>query len=245
MTEESTHKTWIPFSDKIANEKVSLARLPLETLQINMGKLCNQSCTHCHVDAGPQKKRENMKRDTVDRLLILSSEYPHLKTVDITGGAPELNPNFRYLVSELRDQGKAIIDRCNLTVLFEPGQEDTAEFLKEKQVQITASLPCYTSDNVDQQRGDGVFSKSIKALQKLNELGYGKEEALKLDLVYNPGGPFLPPDQATLQAEYKKKLKDDFGISFNNLFTITNMPIKRFLFDLKRSKKYEIGRAHV
>jgi len=170
--------------------------------------------------------------------VILNSR--DLQTIDITGGAPELNPHFRDLVTLARDRGIEIIDRCNLTVLFEKGQEDTANFLAEKQVQVVASMPCYSRNNVDKQRGNGVFDKSINALKMLNELGYGKESSpLKLHLVYNPLGPSLPPEQKKLEAQYKQELWEDFGISFNSLFTITNMPIKRFLVDLQRSNRLQ------
>lgn len=226
-----------PFFEKAKGLGFDLSRNPLETLQINIGKLCNQACLHCHVEAGP-KRPENMTTETVDRLLSLLAEAPSIKTVDITGGAPELNPNFRRLVTTARALKKNVIDRCNLTVFYELGQEDTPEFLATNQVAIVASLPCYSESNVNKQRGRGVFGKSIRALQKLNSLGYGKASSgLNLDLAYNPIGPYLPPDQAKLQAEYKTKLKDDFGIEFNRLYCITNMPIKRFAEDLKRAKK--------
>ena len=228
----------LPFDRKIAG--CSVSRRPIETLQINIGKLCNQVCTHCHVDAGPNKKRENMDERTVDRLIELIKQDDVLKTVDITGGAPELNPHFRHLVEAVRGHGLEVIDRCNLTVLFEPGQKDTPEFLREHRVKVVASMPCYSRDNVDKQRGDGVFAKSIDGLRLLNEFGYGQEgTGLELDLVYNPGGPFLPPEQSALEKQYKQELAEDFGIVFNRLICITNMPIKRFLFDLKRAKQYD------
>lgn len=209
------------------------------TLQVNVGKLCNQTCRHCHVDAGPHKKRENMSSATVERIIELMTLTPSLKTIDITGGAPELNPSFRHLVQESRKLGLEVIDRCNLTVLFVKGQEDTAKFLADQNVHVVASLPCYTSNNVDLQRGDGVFVESIRALQTLNSLGYGRDKGLQLDLVYNPIGPTLPPAADQLEASYKKKLKTDFDIDFNQLYTITNMPIKRFLVDLKRQKSLD------
>lgn len=176
-----------------------------------------------------------MSTRNVDHLIRLLKNTPDINTIDITGGAPELNPNFRYFVKEIRKMDKQVIDRCNLTVLFEPGQEDTAEFLADHDVQIVASLPCYSRENVEAQRGKGVFGKSIDALLKLNNLGYGKDKTL--NLVYNPGGAFLPPAQDKLELDYKARLQEDFGIIFNNLYTITNMPIKRFLHDLKRDKK--------
>lgn len=223
------------FKDKLQQQEFHLSRVDLQTVQINMGKLCNLACAHCHVDAGPNKKKENMNETTVRRIVeLLSQENLSVRTVDLTGGAPELNPHFKYLVQTATKLGYHVIDRCNLTVLFEKGQEDTAEFLSDQGVEIVASLPCYSSENVTKQRGNGVFDKSIKALQMLNDLGYGKKKGLQLNLVYNPVGAVLPPDQKQLQDQYKEKLWNDFNISFNQLFTITNMPIKRFLFDLKR-----------
>ena len=232
MTPENGVK---PFVKTLSDHRVTLARKGVEILQVNMGKLCNQACQHCHVEAGPQRT-EIMERRTVDRLLELLSKDPSIHTVDITGGAPELNPHFRFLVSELRKTGKEVIDRCNLTVLFEKGQETTGHFLREHHVQIVASLPCYSDKNVDKQRGTGVFDKSIRALKGLNELGYGKEgTGLRLNLVYNPLGAFLPPRQEELETDYKQELRTRFGIAFNRLYTITNMPIKRFRRDLERS----------
>ena len=230
---------WPSFTDVVARQGVTPTRLPLKTLQINVGKLCNQVCLHCHVDAGPSKTKENMTEETAARLVKLASEYKNLETVDLTGGAPELNPHFRYLVTSFRELGLKVIDRCNLTVLFEKGQEDTPEFLAKNKVSVVASLPCYSQGNVDKQRGDGVFGQSIDALKRLNGVGYGRDEGLSLDLVYNPVGASLPPAQKVLEEDYKKRLQEDFGIVFNNLYTITNMPIKRFLFDLRRSGKYD------
>ncbi len=227
------------FAQTIKKSGVDLSRKPVTTLQVNIGKLCNQACLHCHVEAGP-KRTENMTKKTVQRLLELIDASPAITAVDITGGAPEMNEHFFYFVTELRARNKQVIDRCNLTVFFEPGQKDTPAFLADNQVKVVASLPCYTKENVEQQRGRGVFGKSIEALKILNNLGYAKEgTGLELDLVYNPLGPFLPPDEQTLQAQYKTELKELFNISFNNLYTITNMPIKRFLQDLKRQGKYE------
>lgn len=225
------------FGERLAQEGLSLRRARVETLQINLGKLCNQACLHCHVEAGPNKTRENMDAAIATRLIFLASRSQFLKTIDLTGGAPEMNPQFRRLVETFRKMGKVVIDRCNLTVLFEPGQKDTAHFLADQGVQIVASLPCYSRDNVEKQRGDGVFDKSIRGLQLLNDLGYGRSKHLQLDLVYNPVGPFLPPPQEQLERDYKKSLAEDFGIEFNRLLTITNMPIKRFLFDLKKQGK--------
>ncbi|MGE3714767.1 MAG: arsenosugar biosynthesis radical SAM (seleno)protein ArsS [Alphaproteobacteria bacterium] len=222
------------FEQTLREKGVTLERGAITTLQVNIGKLCNQACHHCHVEAGP-KRTEIMERKTVDRLLELLALEPQIHTVDITGGAPEMNPHFRYFASEIRRLGKEVIDRCNLTVFYEPNQDGTPEFLAENQIQVVASLPCYLEDNVDKQRGKGVFGKSVSALQKLNSLGYGKEESgLKLHLVYNPIGTHLPPAQVELEIAYKKKLRDEFGIEFNQLFTITNMPIKRFAHMLER-----------
>lgn len=222
-----------------AHDIQQLTREEVSTLQINVGKLCNQACHHCHVEAGP-KRREIMPLAVADRVLDLLSVSPNIRTVDITGGAPELNANFRRFVREAARAGRQVIDRCNLTVFFEAGEEDLAEFLASHQVEITASLPCYTAENVDQQRGRGTFDKSIRALQKLNALGYGRAQTgLILNLVYNPLDAFLPPPQEQLEADYKKQLGEHFGISFNRLLTITNMPIKRFADFLAHSHKYE------
>ena len=204
-----------------------LNRDQLITLQINLGYRCNQSCVHCHVNAGPTRT-EMMDSET----LMLIPEVltaRNITTLDLTGGAPELHEGFRLLVREARALGVRVIDRCNLTILYEPGQDDLATFLARQQVEISASLPCYSIADVDKQRGEGVFDKSILALQKLNSLGYGcKDTGLILNLVYNPQGPSLPPDQTKLQSIYKKELYENFGILFNELFTITNMPIQRF-----------------
>jgi len=227
------------FNVVVKESDVSLLRDEIKILQVNIGKKCNQACHHCHVEAGPNRT-ENMELKTIERLLELLAKDSNIHTVDITGGAPELNPHFRYFVSQIRSMGKDVIDRCNLTVLYEKEQEDTAEFLAENEVQVVASLPCYLEDNVDGQRGKGVFGKSIDALIKLNELGYGKEgTGLVLNLVYNPVGRHLPPPQQQLEKDYKKHLKKEFGIVFNNLFTITNMPIKRYAHMLQREGKME------
>ena len=229
----------IPFQDTLKQNAVRLDRTPLTTLQVNIGKLCNQACLHCHVEAGP-KRTEIMELKTIDRLLELLRLAPGINTVDITGGAPELNPHFKHFVSEIREMGKEVIDRCNLTVLYEPGQENTAEFLHDQKVQIVASLPCYSKENVDKQRGNGVFDKSIRALQNLNRLGFGKPgSGLVLNLVYNTLGADLPPAQAELEKDYREELKQLFDIEFTTLFTITNMPIKRFLRDLERNGKLQ------
>lgn len=202
----------------------AVQRANLDTLQVNLGYLCNLSCVHCHVNAGPQRI-EQMDRETVDSLLAVL-DGGGLQTLDLTGGAPELNPHFRYLVREARALGVRVIDRCNLTVLLEPGQEDLGDFLAQEQVEISASLPCYLEDNVEAQRGKGVYATSIEALRQLNALGYGDE--LVLNLVYNPVGPVLPPEQQGLEADYRRELDARFGIRFNQLMVITNMPISRF-----------------
>ncbi len=201
-----------------------IKRGALETLQVNLGYLCNLSCVHCHVNAGPQRT-EQMDLETVDQVLSLLTRSG-ATTLDLTGGAPEMNPHFRYLVREARRLDVRVIDRSNLTILFEPGQEDLAEFLAEQRVEITASLPCYLKENVEEQRGIGVYDDSIRAIRQLNGLGYGDE--LPLNLVYNPVGAVLPPSQGDLQEEYRRELGRRFGIRFNQLLTITNMPISRF-----------------
>ncbi len=227
------------FTDTVSQLGLSLGRRPIHTVQINVGKLCNQACRHCHVEAGPSRT-EIMEARTVDRLLELLSRAKTIHTVDVTGGAPELCPDFRRLVVGLTQMGKGVIDRCNLTVFEEPGQKDIPEFLAEHRVTIVASLPCYSEANVDKQRGKGVFAKSIRALKTLNRLGYAKPgSGLTLDLVFNPLGPTLPPPQAQLEATYREKLKQDFGIEFTHLYCITNMPIKRFYEDLSRSHMLE------
>ncbi len=203
-----------------------IERGTLAVLQVNLGYLCNLSCVHCHVNAGPTRT-ELMTRKNIDEVLALL-QRGNIQTLDLTGGAPELNPHFRYLVSNARRMGVHVVDRCNLTILYEPGQEDLAEFLADEEVEIVASLPCYEKDNVEQQRGKGVYSDSIRAIKRLNTLGYGVHPALTLNLVYNPTGPVLPPAQEVLELDYKRELSARFGIHFNQLFTITNMPIKRF-----------------
>ncbi|OYP30335.1 arsenosugar biosynthesis radical SAM (seleno)protein ArsS [Rhodopirellula sp. MGV] len=228
-----------PFAKRIADEAQPMIRQAIHQLQINVGKLCNQTCVHCHVEAGPTKRRENMDEHTADRIVELSRQCDSLQVVDITGGAPEMNPNFKRLVLEFRSRGIRVIDRCNLTILRQPGYEWVAPFLVENQVNVVASLPCYLEDNVDLQRGDGVFSASIEALRQLNDLGYGSDERLKLDLVFNPTGTGLPPDQASLQADYKRELNEHYSIVFNELLTITNIPIKRFAMYLAKRNKLE------
>ncbi len=226
------------FDEELARRDLpSLRRGPPRTLQVNVGKLCNQACHHCHVDAGP-KRRERMTASTAERVLALLAASPGIETVDLTGGAPELNPQFRNLVGTAVGLGKTVIDRCNLTVLHEPGQGDTAAFLAEHGVRVVASLPCYTRENVEAQRGRGVFDKSIRALRTLNELGYARRDGLTLDLVYNPLGPPLPPPQAELEGQYREELWQLFGVRFCNLLTLTNMPIKRFAQTLHREGRH-------
>ena len=227
------------FIRTLADHKLSCRRRRTEILQLNLGKMCNLTCSHCHVNAGP-KRREIIARETIDRILgWLAATDIH--TVDLTGGAPEMTPDFRYLVEQLRKmpQVETIIDRCNLTILLESGYEWLADFLVVQRVKIVASMPCYQLRNVDAQRGDGVFDCSIRALQLLNHLGYGREADLPLDLVYNPNGDFLPPDQTELEADYKRELKMRFDIDFHGLYTLTNMPIGRFAASLKHSGKFD------
>jgi radical SAM/Cys-rich protein len=216
--------TW-PLLDKIAFP--AIARGTLTTLQVNLGYRCNQSCVHCHVNAGPNRTEE-MDGDTIDVVIDFLARR-RISTIDITGGAPELNPHFRRLVSAARDMGVRVMDRHNLTILEQPGHEDLAEFLAGHQVEIVASMPCYLQDNVDKQRGKGVYDGSIRGLLALNKLGYGRDgSGLTLNLVYNPVGPSLPPPQLELEADYKRMLGERFGIVFNNLYTLANMPIQRF-----------------
>src|SRR5437588_10954407 len=211
-------------------EKISfppIRRRRLDTLQVNVGYRCNQTCVHCHVDASPYRTEE-MSAETVDVVLAFLARG-RVSTLDITGAAPELNPHFRKLVSAARALGVRVMDRCNLTILEDPGHEDLAEFLAGEQVEVVASMPCYLEDNVDRQRGKGVFEASVRALKKLNARGYGREgSGLILNLVYNPQGPSLPPPQEALEADYRRELGGKFGIEFNRLFTLANMPIQRF-----------------
>lgn len=231
-------QTRTPFAQTLCRHGVALPRTPLEIVQVNVGKLCDLACHHCHVEAGP-KRTEIMQSKTVERILQLLAVAPDVHTVDLTGGAPEMNPHFRTLVRTARALGKTVIDRCNLTVLFLPDQHDTARFLADQGVKVVASLPCYTQANVEKQRGRHVFDPSIHALRDLNALGYGVTgSGLELDLVYNPIGASLPPPQQKLEADYRRELLAHFGIVFNRLFTITNMPIKRFLHLLERTGDY-------
>ncbi|GJM21242.1 MAG: radical SAM/Cys-rich domain protein [Planctomycetota bacterium] len=251
------------FDEQLAAHALpALRRTRLRTLQVNLGKLCNQACRHCHVDAGPTRT-EMMSGDTVDALLALLARNPSVERVDITGGAPELNPHFRRLVRGVVQAGREVMVRCNLTVLQQAEQRDTAAFYAAQGVHVIASLPCYTAENVDRQRGGGVFADSIKSLQELNALGYGaaegapdeavrgvartaavdmeagalRERALRLDLVFNPLGPSLPPAQAALESDYRARLAADFGLRFDQLYVLANMPIHRFADDLERSGK--------
>ncbi len=205
----------------------AIRRRALETVQVNLGYKCNQSCLHCHVNAGPSRT-EMMSRKTIADLLVFV-QVNKVKTLDVTGGAPELNPHFRHLVERAREVGVHLIDRCNLTILCEPGQEDLAAFLSGNQVEVIASLPCYTEELVDRQRGKGVYERSINGLKQLNAQGYGAEgSGLVLNLVYNPQGATLPPAQEGLEAQYKRVLGERHGVKFNRLFTLANMPIQRF-----------------
>jgi radical SAM/Cys-rich protein len=218
------------------HQRLPLLRRELTTLQINVGKVCNQTCTHCHVDAGPDR-RESMSSETVGHVIDFLKRS-RVATLDITGGAPEMNPHFRQLVEAARQLDKHVIDRCNLTILLANGFCDLPNFLAQHGVEVVASLPCYLEDNCDAQRGNGVFQKSIEAIGRLNELGYGKAGShLQLNLVYNPVGTGLPPNQAKLEQDYREQLASRYGIVFNHLFTITNMPVSRYLDDLMRRGK--------
>ena len=233
--------TLVPFQQKL--EETGLYPLKptgVQIFQINVGKMCNQVCKHCHVDAGPDRK-EIMTRDTMKQCLLALQENPQLKTVDLTGGAPEMNPDFRWFVEEITKLERHVIVRCNLTIILANKKyHDLPEFYKLHNIEVVSSLPFYTQDRTDRQRGDGVFEDSIKALQMLNEVGYGKEgSGLILNLVYNPAGAFLPPPQDSLEKEYKKELKERYNIEFNNLFAITNLPISRYLDYLLQSGIYE------
>jgi radical SAM/Cys-rich protein len=227
------------FAQKLAEHSISLSRGRPEILQVNVGKLCNLTCMHCHVSAGP-KRKEIMARKTIDRIIdwLARTDVP---TVDLTGGAPEMIPDFRYFIEQVKSlqPNRHIIDRCNLTILLERGYEDLAAFLARNEVEIVASMPCYTPENVNAQRGEGVFEGSIAALQVLNSLGYGIDPDLLLHLIYNPVGAFLPPSQNELEADYKRELKKHFGIVFNNLYTLTNLPIGRFASYLWHNNKLD------
>lgn len=227
------------FDDALREQSLfPLRATGIEVLQINLGKLCNQTCRHCHVDAGPDR-REIMSRETVAACLDVLART-QIPTVDITGGAPEMNPHFRWLVEESRRLRRHVIDRCNLTIVLAPGFDDLPRFLADNQVEVVASLPCYLEENTDRQRGAGVFAKSLEALRRLNALGYGAADgALTLTLVYNPIGRSLPPPQDRLEEAFRRELHSKHGITFNRLFTITNMPISRFLDDLLQTGQYD------
>lgn len=225
------------FSARLAAEGLQLRRIRPEILQINVGKLCNLTCVHCHVNAGP-KRKEIMTRETVDRIIdwLADTDIP---TVDLTGGAPEMIPDFRYFIARVKglQPSRHVIDRCNLTILLEPGYERLAGFLAKQRVEIIASMPCYSAENVNAQRGEGVFEGSINGLRLLNSLGYGYDPELPLHLIYNPIGASLPASQAKLETDYKRELAKHFGIVFNNLYTITNLPIGRFASYLRHNNK--------
>jgi len=227
------------FAERLAQDNIVLRRVRPEILQVNMGKLCNLTCIHCHVNAGP-KRKEIMSRETIDRIIgwLAKTDIP---IVDLTGGAPEMIPDFRYFVEQVKDlqPSQHVIDRCNLTILLESGYEDLGEFLATNKVEIIASMPCYSAENVNAQRGEGVFEGSIAALQLLNLVGYGTDPDLPLHLIYNPVGAFLPPSQAELEADYKRELKKHFGIVFNKLYTLTNLPIGRFASYLRHNNKLD------
>lgn len=233
--------TLVPFQQKLEQSGLfPLKPTGLQILQVNIGKMCNQTCKHCHVDAGPDRK-EIMTRETMQACLDVLSTHEEFTTVDITGGAPEMNPDFIWFVEEIKKLQRHVIVRCNLTIILANKRfHSLPQFYKDHQIEVVSSLPFYTQDRTDRQRGDGVFESSIKALQLLNEVGYGQEgSGLSLNLVYNPAGAFLPTSQATLEKEYKEALFNKFGIRFNNLYTITNMPISRYLDYLLTSGNYE------
>ncbi|HZI01017.1 MAG TPA: arsenosugar biosynthesis radical SAM (seleno)protein ArsS [Flavisolibacter sp.] len=231
----------VPFQQKLEESGLyPLKATQVEIFQVNVGKMCNQVCKHCHVDAGPDRK-EIMTRETMQQCIEALKVNPALKIVDLTGGAPEMNPHFRWFVEEIKALGRHVIVRCNLTIILANKKyHDLPHFFKQHRVEVVSSLPFYTADRTDRQRGDGVFEDSIKSLQMLNEVGYGKEgSGLILNLVYNPAGAFMPPPQAALEKEYKQALKQQFGIEFNQLFAITNLPISRYLDYLLQSGNYE------
>jgi radical SAM/Cys-rich protein len=226
------------FPERIHLQAVDFKRRAVDVLQVNMGRYCNLACIHCHVESGPTRK-ELMSRETVDAVLrfLAGTSIP---TLDVTGGAPELHGDFDYLVESARNLGRHVMDRCNLTVIFEPGKEYLPEFFQRHQVELVCSLPCYSQENVDKQRGKGTFDSSIRALQRFNEVGYGQADSgLVLNLVYNPVGPHLPPAQNKLEEDYKRILREQFGIVFNHLFCLTNMPITRYATHLKLRGEYD------
>jgi len=230
------------FSSKVSQLRTEgLMATDIGIFQLNIGKLCNQSCGHCHVDAGPDKKVENMDRQTLEQCLSIIGSVASIHTVDITGGAPEMNPNFRWFVEEVTALGKTVINRCNLTIIqANKKYNDLPQFFKKNKVNVVSSLPYFSKSRTDGQRGDGVFEDSIKSLQQLNEVGYGKEgTGLQLDLVYNPSGAFLPASQESLQSEFKRQLKRKYNVEFNNLYAITNMPISRYMDYLLETGNYD------
>jgi radical SAM/Cys-rich protein len=231
----------VPFQQKLQESGLyPLKPTGVEIFQVNVGKMCNQVCKHCHVDAGPDRK-EIMTIETMQQCIDALRNNPQLKTVDLTGGAPEMNPNFRWFVEEITKLDRHVIVRCNLTIILANKKYyDLPQFYKDHHIEVVSSLPFYTQDRTDRQRGDGVFEDSIKALQLLNAVGYGKAgTGLVLNLVYNPAGAFMPPSQVSLEKEYKQALMKDYGVEFNNLFAITNLPISRFLDYLLQSGNYE------
>ena len=236
---EEEKKCTAGFGEKLKEHDLfPLKPTALEILQVNVGYMCDLTCEHCHVDAAPDRK-EIMTKETMKQILDAIDQVG-VKTVDLTGGAPELNPEFQWFVTEIKARGAHVIVRSNLTILVSNKKFRTfPQFFKDHELEVIASLPCYTQDNVDKQRGSGVFNKSIEALRILNDLGYGKEDHLKLNLVYNPGGPGLPPDQRSLEKDYKVRLKEDWGLDFHHLYTITNLPISRFLDFLLAAGRYE------
>ena len=237
QTELAVHSS-VDFDEKLAAHGVELRAARVDTLQVNVGKLCNQACKHCHVDAGPART-EIMTQEIAEQVITAVRRF-RIPTVDITGGAPELNPSFRYLVTESRALGSHVIVRHNLTVMFQPGQDDLPEFFRDHAVEVVSSLPYFLEQQTDAQRGHGVFEKSIEALRRLNDVGYGREDSgLILSLVYNPVGAFLPPAQEAIEKDFKRELLARYGIFFNRLYTITNMPINRFLDYLLRSGNEE------
>ena len=229
----------IRFAEAIGANELELRRKQTEVLQVNVGKLCNLTCVHCHVNAGP-RRNEIMTRKTIDRIIDWF-EQTAIPTIDLTGGAPEMIPDFRYLIARVKvlSPSRHVIDRCNLTILLDSGYEYLPKFLAEHHVEIIASMPCYSPQNVNAQRGDGVFDRSISALRLLNSLGYGRDPELPLHLVYNPGGAFLPGRQEELEADYKRELGRHFGITFNNLYTLTNLPIGRFASYLRHNNQLD------
>jgi radical SAM/Cys-rich protein len=227
-----------PFAEKLRLRGLSLSRRAIDVLQVNLGRYCNLACIHCHVESGPTR-REMMSRENVDAVLRFLARTS-IPTLDLTGGAPELHNDFDYLVKSARSLGRHVMDRCNLTVIFEPGKEYLPELLQSHRVELVCSLPCYTEENVDRQRGKGTFDLSIRALRRFNEIGYGQPESgLILNLVYNPVGPHLPPPQGKLEQDYKRILREQFGIVFNHLFCLTNMPITRYATHLKLRGEYD------